>query len=112
MAGTPVKSCMSTRRQERRDLLCPDHFRGPACEGFDVGLCHGRAVFVTEEVLEEHLEGEGKAADVRDRIERVEPDDLERRRSNLKPGTSPEAVGGMTSPQLAIRSTRSTRRLA
>ena len=59
------------------DLSCAGRPRCPVGKGLDVGLGHRGAVLVAEEVLEEDLHGEGKAVNVGDRVESVEPEDLE-----------------------------------
>ena len=66
-AGTPVKSCISTRARAEVDLL--DRLAAvlqPVGEGCDVGLLDRGAVLVAQQVFQQHAQREGQAAEVTD----------------------------------------------
>ncbi len=59
-AGTPVKSCSSTRAVRKAISFSAFALHVPVRHRFDVGALHERAVFVPEQILEEDLEAEGE----------------------------------------------------
>ena len=63
-AGTPVKSCISTRAG--RKAISRSERRSSSHNGDrgDVVVPHAAAVFVAQQILEQHLEREGQARDV------------------------------------------------
>src|SRR6058998_943027 len=91
-AGTPVKSCMRTRRHER-DLVVGRLGRVPAREALDLRRCHRAPVLPAQQVLEQNAERvrearDGEAAP----LERVQTKDLEGAAGGLERRSGSEAV--------------------
>ena len=59
-AGTPVKSCMSTRAGRNAISRSAAPLGGPIRQGGDVLGVDAYAVFAAQQVLQQHLEREGQ----------------------------------------------------
>ena len=64
-AGTPVKSCSSTRAGVKPISRVRLRLRLPLRQGLDVGLANGQAVLVAEQVFEQDFERERKLLGLR-----------------------------------------------
>ena len=92
-AGTPVKSCISTRAGVY--AISADGFDAGSQSGdrLDVGLGDGDAVLEAEQVLEQHAQGERQRRDLREALgERRDRVVLDRPAPGLERGPCPEAV--------------------
>ena len=74
-AGTPVRSCIRTRAGVKAISRaaspaaspCPEGVLGPSGQGFDVLGRDLDAIFLAQQVLEQHLDGVGEALDTEGR---------------------------------------------
>ena len=87
IAGTPVKSCITTRAGREGDLLDWLGVGVPAGQRLDVGGADRLAVLVAQQVLEQDLQRERQPRDVELRLQRVEPEDLVRRVPDAQRGS-------------------------
>ena len=92
-AGTPVKSCRSTRPGVK-EISCDGSADAiPAGDGLDVGAGHGDSVLRPQHVLEQHAQRVREPHDVVARLQRVEPEDLAARATDVERRAGAEAVG-------------------
>ena len=75
-AGTPVKSCISTRAGREGDLLARLRLGVPAGERLDVGGVDRAVALGAQQVLEQDLQREGQPRDVEALLQGVEAEDL------------------------------------
>ena len=86
-------------RGRERDLVGGLGLRVPGGERLDVVLGDGDAVLVAQQVLEQHLQGEGQARDVVARLQRLEAVDLIRAPADLEVAAGIKGVLGHGNPQ-------------
>ena len=76
IAGTPVKSCITTRAGVKAISLLGSALWSQLGERLDVLLADGHAVLVAQQVLQQDLQRERQAGDVELLLQRVEAIDL------------------------------------
>ena len=96
IAGTPVKSCSSTRAGMNEISLRRLCLRVPLRDRLDVFGRDGVAVLEAQEVLEQDPQRVGQPRDVVAGLERVEPSDVVPRAADLECGACTKGVGHVT----------------
>ena len=94
MAGTPVKSCMTTRAGVKAISLLGCAFASQVASASMSFLRDGAVAFGAEQVLEQDLEAEGQAGDVVGGLQGVESEDVEFAVADAQLGAGVEAVVG------------------
>ena len=97
-AGTPVKSCISTRAGWNGISIDGSAFASQLAIASTSSAATELAVLEPERVLQQHLERVGQARDVELRLQRVEPVDLVLAAADLEGRARAEAVLALTLP--------------